>query len=272
MNPHEPHERATRDRPGAAGSLFPERIRFVEFFGLPGIGKTTASRLFAKRLRQLGMPVDEARQERKGLIVRQMDRIVLVLPKLLNREFRSLAARIARFVAQGGQETPIDVLRVTWNLCTVAAYIEEQRSRGGPLMVLDQGLLQGFFSVLLQHRDRATSEPWLDILSAFGVEDFVFVDLRGEIDVAHGRLRARGDRVSRLQRAAPDRDVALRIKAERAYHRITAEIAERSDASGNAPLLASVDIDSSMSPEQVADRALQAMFHACRGWHWARNW
>ena len=35
-------------------------IRFVEFFGLPGIGKTTASSLLVKELRRSGLMVDEA--------------------------------------------------------------------------------------------------------------------------------------------------------------------------------------------------------------------
>lgn len=271
MTSHKPRDTATHDRPGAVEPLLPAGIRFVEFFGLPGIGKTSTSRLFASRLRQSRMLVDEARQENSALIVRQIDRIALVLPKLFNREFRSLAARIARFVAQGGQETLIDLFRVTWNLWTVAAYIRDERSRGGPLMVLDQGLLQGFFSVLLKNRDRTTSEEWLDILSAFGVDDFVFVDLRGGIDVAHGRLQTRGDRISRLQRAAPNREATLRTKADRAYRKITAEISKRSHATGSAPLLASVDVDSSISPEQVADQVLQAVLHACSGGHRATN-
>jgi len=270
MTSHRVHDTATHDRPSVGECLLPTDIRFVEFFGLPGIGKTTTSSLLAERLQQCGFIVDEARiaHEKRTLIGRQIHRIGLILPRLIDREFRSIVVRIARFVAQGGQETPIDLVRVTWNLCGVAAYIMDGRSKSNSITILDQGLLQAFFSVLLKSRHKKTSEDWLDILSAIGVDDIVFVDLRGEIDLAQDRLRIRGDRSSRLQRAIPKSEAALGTKADRAYRKMTIEIGKRLQATDRAPTLAAVDMNVSTSPEQVADRTLQAVLLACRDRHW----
>ena len=49
------------DAQSVAGQLLPKGIRFVEFYGLPGIGKTTASSVLAARLQQGGCVVDEQR-------------------------------------------------------------------------------------------------------------------------------------------------------------------------------------------------------------------
>ncbi|MCG5481231.1 AAA family ATPase [Sinorhizobium alkalisoli] len=237
----------------------------MEFFGLPGIGKTTASRHLALHLQHSGHSVSEAKiaMESRTLLGRQLYRVGLVLPRLFKQDFRSIAARIARFVAQGEQETATDLIRVTWNLWTVAAYIHAERSRSGSITILDQGLLQGFWSVLLKSRQKRTSESWLDILSAIGVEDIIFVDLRGDPDLAQDRLRTRGDRSSRLQRAASG-ETALWAKADGAYRKMKAEIGEPLVSSACALMLATVDASASASPEQIACRTYEATLLASR--------
>lgn len=243
------------------GDALPAGIRFIEFFGLPGIGKTTASRLLAERLRSAGSVVDEKRTtwEDKALVARQLNRLNLVLPRLRHSEFRSIASRIAKFVAEDGQEAPADLLRWTWCLWSVAAYMADERSRGDKVTVLDQGLLQGFWSVLLKSRHRGTSEHWLDIMAAIGLDDIVFVELRGGIDLARNRIRSRDDRASRLQRQAPTGEGALWTKAERAYCTIAADLWRRQNAAHSMPMLAVVDMSASASPEEVADKTLQAV-------------
>lgn len=263
------HESAVGDPQCVGVPILPTGIRFIEFFGLPGIGKTAASSVLAARLRQGGSIVDEKRTTwgSKPLIARQLRRARLVLPRLFDRKFRSLAVRTARFVAQGGQESPIDFVRWTWHLWSVAAYISEERSRGAPVTILDEGLMQGFWSVFLKSRHRRTSEHWLDILSAIGVDDFVFVNLCGVIDLAQDRLDGRGDRASRLQRAVPDDRVNLWINADRAYLMMAADLCGPPKATHRTPTVATVDVNPSMSPELVADKTLQAVHLAYHNRH-----
>ncbi|MGO4622566.1 hypothetical protein AB4Z34_17105 [Ensifer sp. 2YAB10] len=257
--------RATAVDPESVGGYpLPSGIRFIEFFGLPGIGKTTASRLLAERLRCTGAVVDEKRVtwEDKALVARQFSRMNLVLPRLRNSDFRSMATRMAKFVAEDGQEAPVDIMRWTWCLWSVAAYVAEERSKGANVTVLDQGLLQGFWSVLLRSRHRGTSEHWLDVMAAIGLDDIVFVDLRGDIDLARNRIRSRDDRASRLQRETPTGEGALWSKAERAYCTIAADLWRLQNASHTLPMLAVVDMTASVSPEEVADKTLQAVLLA----------
>ncbi|WDZ80807.1 AAA family ATPase (plasmid) [Ensifer adhaerens] len=239
----------------------PAGIRFIEFFGLPGIGKTTASHLLAERLRRTGSRVDEKRMtwEDKPLVARQLNRLSLVLPRLRNHDFRSIALRTARYVAEDGQEAPADLMRWTWNLWSVAAYLAEERSKDVDVTILDQGLLQGFWSVLLKSRHRGTSEHWLDIMSAIGLDDIVFVDLRGSTDLALNRVRGRDDRASRLQREPSTGQLSLWTKAERAYCAIAADLWKTQAAARGMPMFAVVDMMASASPDEVADKTLQAV-------------
>ncbi|OWK22126.1 hypothetical protein AJ88_15385 [Mesorhizobium amorphae CCBAU 01583] len=157
----------------------------MEFFGLPGIGKTTASSLLANSLRRCGPLIGEVQIAwgTRTFIRRQIYRIGIVAPRLMNREFRSLVVRIARFVFESGQSSIIDAAKVIWNFSVLVAYVENERPRKNTIIIMDQGLLQGFWSILLKSKHRATSEKWLDILSAIGVHDMVFVHLRGEAGV-----------------------------------------------------------------------------------------
>lgn len=244
-------------------------IRFVEFFGLPGIGKTTASSLLANSLQGCGPLVGDVRiaWERRTFIGRQIQRFGIVAPRLSDREFRSLLVRIARFVIESGQSSIIDAIKVIWNLSILVAYVENGRRGKNTIIIMDQGLLQGFWSILLKSKHRATSEKWLDILSAIGVHDMVFVHLRGEIGVARDRLQKRGDRSSRMQRAAPDRDLDLWSTADRACREMAADLEREIRAEDHAGLVAAVDVDRLASPKDVAERALEAVLLACLDRH-----
>ncbi|WP_378942241.1 hypothetical protein [Mesorhizobium sp. ANAO-SY3R2] len=237
-------------------------IRFVEFFGLPGLGKTTAANLLGIRLQQCNLEVDEERTawEKRTFVGRQIHRIGVIAPRLMDRTFRSLCLRIARFVVEGGQDSAIDLFRVTWNLCFVSAYILGKRSKGTSIVILDQGLLQGFWSIALKSRRRRTSEQWIDILCAIGVDDFVFLHLRGAIGLAQGRLVKRDDQASRMQKVAPDDDFELWVAADRACREIAADF----KAGTRAGVLVAVDVEPLAPPDEVAERALEAALIACR--------
>ena len=131
---------------------------------------------------------------------------------------------------------------------------------GTSIVILDQGLLQGFWSVSLKSRRRRTSEEWLDILSAIGVDDIVFLHLRGAIGVAQGRLLERDDQSSRMQKVAPDGDFELWVAADRACREIAADV----KAGMRAGVLVAVDVEPLAPPDEVAERALEAVLLACR--------
>ncbi|RWC30026.1 AAA family ATPase [Mesorhizobium sp.] len=240
-------------------------IRFVEFFGLPGIGKTTVSTLLANGLRRYEPLVGDVRLawETRTFIGRQIYRIGIVAPRFKDREFRSLFARIARFVIESGQSSIVDAARVIWNLSFLVAYVQSERQEKNTVTIMDQGLLQGFLSILLESRRRATSEKWLDILLAIGVHDIVFVHLRGEVGVARNRLLKRGDRSSRMQRASPDRDFDLWSTADRACREIAADLEAGMGTEDHAGVLAPVVVERFASPVDVAEKVHDAVLLAC---------
>jgi hypothetical protein len=201
--------------------------------------------------------------ERRTFIGRQIHRIGIVAPRFLDRDFRSLLARIARFVIESRQTSATDAVRLVWNLISLVAYIENERTRRNSIVIMDQGLLQGFWSILLKSKCRETSEKWLDILATVGVHDMVFVHLRGETGVAKDRLLTRGDRSSRMQRSSPASDTDLWSAADRACHEMTADLAREMLEEDQAGVLAKVDVERSASPEDVAERALEVVLLAC---------
>ncbi|MDX8482339.1 hypothetical protein RFN28_28345 [Mesorhizobium sp. VK24D] len=269
MTSHTLREPAESLPPNAEARVLRSDIRFVEFFGLPGIGKTTASGLLADSLRRCGPLLGDVRMARepRSFARRQAYRIGIVAPRFRNAEFRSLFGRIARFVIESGQASVADIIRVIWNLSVLVAYIENERTRTNSIVIMDQGLLQGFWSIFLKSKHRKTSEKWQDILSAIGVHDMVFVHLRGGIDVARDRLLARGDRSSRIQRATPDTNDDLWSSADRACREMAADLGREMRTQDQAGVMAAVEVDRLSSPEDVAERALEAVLLACLDSH-----
>jgi hypothetical protein len=255
--------------PNAEARVLRSDIRFVEFFGLPGIGKTTVSSRLAESLRRCGPLVGEVKtaREKEAFFGRQIDRIRIVGPRVLDRGFRSVLVRIARFVFDSGQASLLDAVRVTWNISVLVAYMEKERSKRHSIVVLDQGLLQGFFSILLKSKRRNTSDNWLDILTAIGVDDVVFVHLSGEVGLAQHRLLTRSDRASRIQRASSGSRPELWSAADYACREMAADLGRQMRAQKQAGVLATVAVDRLSSPEDVAEKALEAVLLACLDGH-----
>ncbi|RWE04052.1 AAA family ATPase [Mesorhizobium sp.] len=265
MTSHAVRDLAARLPPSVETRALQTDIRFVEFFGLPGVGKTTASSLLANGLRRCGPLVGDVRMAwgTRTFISRQIYRVGIVAPRIKDREFRSLLMRIARFVLESGQSSIADAVRVTWNMWVLVAFVQSERPRQNAIVIMDQGLLQGFWSIFLKSKRRATSERWVDILSDIGVDDMLFVHLRAETGVARDRLLKRGDQSSRMQRASPGRDLDLWSAADRTCRELTADLEKEMGTEDHVGVLASVDVERLASPEDVAERALETVLLAC---------
>ncbi|WP_192250577.1 hypothetical protein [Mesorhizobium silamurunense] len=199
----------------------------------------------------------------RTFIGRQIHRIGIVAPRVKDREFRSLLMRIARFAIESGQSSIVDVVRVIWNMSVLVAYVQSERARKNTITIMDQGLLQGFWSIFFKSKHRATSEKWFDILCAIGVDDMLFVHLRAETGMARDRLLKRSDRSSRMQRASADRDLDLWSTADRTCRELAADLEREMGTENHVGVLASVDVERLASPEDVAERALEAVLLGC---------
>ncbi|MDX8445279.1 AAA family ATPase [Mesorhizobium captivum] len=265
MTSHAVRDLAARLPPSVETRALQTDIRFVEFFGLPGVGKTTVSSLLANGLRRCGPLVGDVRMAwgTRTFISRQIYRVGIVAPRIKDREFRSLLMRIARFVLESGQSSIADAVRVIWNMWVLVAFVQSERPRQNTIVIMDQGLLQGFWSIFLKSKRRATSEKWVDILSDIGVDDMLFVHLRAETGVARDRLLKRGDQSSRMQRVSPGRDLDLWSAADRTCRELTADLEKEMGTEDHVGELASVDVERLASPEDVAEIALETVLLAC---------
>ncbi|WP_210238930.1 hypothetical protein, partial [Mesorhizobium sp. M4B.F.Ca.ET.143.01.1.1] len=126
MTSHSVRDLAAGLRPSVEARALQTDIRFVEFFGLPGIGKTTASSLLANGLQRCCPLVGNVQiaWETRTFVGRQIYRIGIVASRFKDPQFRSLLARIARFVMEGGQSSIVDMIRVIWNLSFLVAYVQ----------------------------------------------------------------------------------------------------------------------------------------------------
>lgn len=177
-------------------------IRSIEFFGLPGSGKTRVSRELVRLLRANGLCVSfsgDRMGDGKHVAWRTLRRLRLVLGEA-PRHFGNLC--------RGGgliwtrSEGVVDGLHSLWNFLSVEAMASRQL-RGHDILVLDQGLVQAIWSARMRETQDGSAASWHAIVDDAWLGQCFFVQIECRMDVAMGRLSARKARTSRMQR--PDR-------------------------------------------------------------------
>ncbi|MDG5759867.1 AAA family ATPase [Natronococcus sp. A-GB1] len=177
---------------------FADGTATVEFFGVPGAGKSTIARRLAERLAATGRPVSEPTYELAHQVSsarRYLAKSGYAATGTVRHPRRALAA--ARAIAESGQPSSRTLVKTTFNWLYVAGVLESRTS--GELQVLDQGLAQAAWSVGLgAERDRTTSlcELAVDALSRTGPSMVVVVDLAPE--TVRERLAGRADGDTRV--------------------------------------------------------------------------
>ena len=132
----------------------------IEFFGMPGVGKTTLARGIAADLSQHGhnatflamdAPVDLNRYIKLARQVGDIGRYVAARPQEIFR-----AVRVLRYFPQPNALTYTKVMRYWLLTCAI---IDRSRS-GADIVLCDQGLYQGLYSLAL-----LTSTPDREVFS-----------------------------------------------------------------------------------------------------------
>lgn len=183
------------------GGLSPRStIKFVEFFGLPGAGKTTIARHLEKVLRENGLRTvsrSAVLADRMPFLLRQFKRSLIVVRNL--RECWHFDILALRIILASGQASLKDLCKVTWNICSVSAFMANSRRADIDVAVVDQGLLQAIWSIRLRSSKALSRELCAQLLFSAGLREVLFIFVQPEILVARSRLSGRTAKDTRLQ-------------------------------------------------------------------------
>jgi hypothetical protein len=181
-------------------SHFFNAVPTIEFFGLPGIGKTTVAHHVAVGLRCAGWPV-LASHEVIGDDLTNTKRHVARLGLILS-EFPNVFARratIGRFSGAGNQSLK-GRTKALYNTLTLTAF-QQKAMRRQKTLILDQGMAQAAWSVLNFSAGKIgeanpilPNNNWSPMIIA----------LEAPLNIVVDRIKARHSRHSRMQNDKAD--------------------------------------------------------------------
>jgi hypothetical protein len=185
----------------------------VEFVGLPGVGKSHATRLVAARLAAVGTPARSSAlriNHELGRCRRVLYKSGICAAEALGRPGR--AARVGRALIGSGQQSRVDVVRFLYNWLFLVGLLRRARTR--PVIeLLDEGILQLLWSIAFAGGERVIGDYSSTFLKgpapAVPMPDVVVV-VDAPLGLIQARLASRKSRAGRLDRMeAAERHAAL---------------------------------------------------------------
>jgi hypothetical protein len=196
-----------------AGDLTAAQPLVVEFVGLPGVGKSHATRLVATRLAAAGTPTRSSAlrvNHELGRCRRVLYKSAVAAAEALSRPGR--ASRVGRTLVRSGQQSRVDVIRLSYNGLFLVGLLRRARTR--PVVeLLDEGIFQLLWSIGFAGDERVIRDCSSILLGreAHGVPmPDVVVVVEAPLGLIEARLALRGSRVARADRMeATQRHAAL---------------------------------------------------------------
>lgn len=174
-------------------------IRFIEFMGLPGSGKSTIASHLEADLKKFGVKTITRSVELADYSPfpqRHLRRFVHVLRNAV--KCRQLYIQAWKVIRSSRQRSHWDLAKVTWNFWSVAALMADWRTGEDRIIILDQGLFQAIWSIQLSSSRTLPAGVWKELLHAAGISDLLVVSVQSEIPIASYRLVARTTNRTRL--------------------------------------------------------------------------
>jgi hypothetical protein len=196
-----------------AGHLTSTQALVVEFVGLPGVGKSHATRLVAARLAAVGTPARSSAlriNHELGRSRRVLYKSGICAVEALGRP--GCAARVGRALIESGQQSRVDVLRLLYNWLFLVGLVRRARTR--PVVeLLDEGIYQLLWSIGFAGGERVIRDHSSTFLtgppSAVAMPDIVVV-VEAPLGLVQQRLASRTSRAGRLDRMeGAERQAAL---------------------------------------------------------------
>jgi hypothetical protein len=175
-------------------------IKFIEFMGLPGSGKSTIAALLESDLRRLGIETVSRSVDHAPFVRRHWERLLRIIRNAGRCRRTYLDA--LRLILASGQKSPLDFAKVTWNSWHVIALIADCRAAGDAVTIIDQGLFQAIWSIRLSSSRELSAEACNALLRSADVTDVLVVNISSEIGVASRRLVTRTFKGTRLSSQA----------------------------------------------------------------------
>lgn len=196
---HKMGERIDRAYAGARTRGFmPARIKGVEFFGLPGAGKTTIANELQSLLRCSRGNVHfsgDVMGDELPLVRRSLKRFGLLARAFARHPFDLTAAAAG---LTPGRSSLRDRAKTRWNFLSVLAM--QLRAGRRELLLSDQGLAQAVWSARVQHGSSAAPAAHWFPRTGDWLETTLFVRIDAPAAVARDRLSRRVRLTSRFQR------------------------------------------------------------------------
>ncbi len=192
----------------------------VEFFGLPGAGKTTLAREVVNGLRESGERCicswDVIGCDEEPFIYRQLKRARAVCCAICLCP--AISWRAARFVFRTKQSSLLDGIKVAWNLLVVIGFMAVGIWQKRTIIVLDQGIFQALWSVCFKALSPMAFNDAICFISRIDTSRMAFVYVVAAAEVIRSRLRMRRT-TARIQHGC-------RFNHENLWHKAT-ELTEK---------------------------------------------
>jgi thymidylate kinase len=176
----------------------------IEFFGLPGSGKTTLSHIVASILEDKGICASEYTYD----IDRSYQKSARLFKKLLNstiyfcgHPYQGTAALTS--IAATKQATTSDLCKSLLNWMYISS-LSSGKHDNGQLTILDQGIAQALWSIGLAARHEAWLDLLMDQLHWEELKPDLIVHVRADHRTIVTRLATRQVRTSRLDHIRQD--------------------------------------------------------------------
>ena len=174
-------------------------IRVIELAGLPGAGKSTIACSLEDMLRRAGVPTISRSVEfadNRSFMYRQQRRAQMIARHAM--QCGTLFSRSFQLIAGSGQISLSDFAIVTSNLWAVLSLMAKAREAQDKVLILDQGLVQAFWSVQLSSRHTLPLGSWAPLFLAAGAAETLLVHIHTDLSVSRYRVAARRHGRTRL--------------------------------------------------------------------------
>jgi hypothetical protein len=184
----------------------------IEFFGLPGTGKSTMSRVVVDLVLKRGLVVDEITYDldhRRPPIERLLAKIAHLARYFAAHPCRGLSDLVR--IAATRQATLLDLAKSIFNWMFIASIAAQKRSPHR-IVILDQGVAQAMWSIGFAAQDEKSLEKLVTEARGAAPRPDLIVHVRAKWQTIGDRLATRERCVSRLDALGQDHKALQRAE------------------------------------------------------------